>query len=235
MRVTKKIKEQLLVEAEGKCEYCGVAVNEHTAIIDHKIPLSKGGGSDIENLAIACPKCNILKADKILSGISNPMVESAAKLWIHAYLNSPKVTLFISIVGLVVIALSIYQSEVSRKEQIEQKLLRNSEFKTQIQQLNDTERSLKTLLEFVDAQRNQVTQYEQNIQNLEKEKQKLEPLVNADKETVEALFLVQEARAKENADQERWIGFGLGILASIIASFLMVLGKYFIASKRENS
>jgi len=234
MRVTKKIKEQLLADANGKCEYCGVTVDEHTAMVDHKIPLSKGGSSDIDNLAIACQKCNIMKADRILGGISGPMVESAAKLWIHAYLKSPKVTLFISIIGLVVTAFSIYQSEISRKEQIEQKLSRNSEFKTQIQQLNDTERSLKTLLEFVDAQRNQVTQYEQNIQNLEKEKQKLEPLVNANKATVEALFLAQEARAKENANQERWIGFGLGILASIIASFVMVLGRYFIASKREN-
>ena len=67
MRITKKTKEQLLDQAEGLCEYCGVKVNEHTAMIDHKIPLNKGGTSNIENLAVACVKCNVLRADKIIN------------------------------------------------------------------------------------------------------------------------------------------------------------------------
>ncbi|WP_321311503.1 HNH endonuclease signature motif containing protein [Halarcobacter sp.] len=235
MRVTKKIKEQLLKQAEGKCEYCGIELDERTAMVDHKIPLSQGGSSDIENLAISCPKCNILKADKILGSISNPVVESAAKLWIHAFLKSPKITSISSIVSVIAVVLTIYQTEIIRKEKLEAKLSENLDFKSQIKELSETEKSLKTLLTFVSSQKQKVIIYEQNIQQLENEKQKLEPLVNADKATVEALFKVQEERAKENANKERWIGFGLGILASIIASFVMVIGRYFFVSRQENS
>ncbi|MEP0072818.1 MAG: HNH endonuclease [Marinomonas sp.] len=235
MRVTKKIKDQLLKQAEGVCEYCGIEVNENTAMIDHKIPLNKGGTSDIDNLAIACSKCNMLKADKIIGSISNPAVEFAAKFWVHSFLKSPKLTSLVSIVGVVITVFALYQSEVQRKEKLENELSKNLDFKTQIQELSDTEKSLKTLLDFVSTQKSKITQYEKNIQQLETEKQSLEPLVNADKATVEALFKVQEQRAKENASQERWVGFGLGILASVIASFLMVIGKYFLASRSKNS
>jgi len=235
MRVTKKIKDQLLKQAEGVCEYCGIEVNDKTAMIDHKIPLNKGGTSNIDNLAIACSKCNMLKADKIIGSISNPAVEIAAKFWVHSFLKSPKITTLVSVLGVVITVLALYQSEVQRKEKLENELSKNLDFKTQIQELSDTEKSLKTLLDFVSTQKSTITQYEANIQKLETEKQSLEPLVNADKATVEALFKVQEQRAKENASQERWVGFGLGILASVIASFLMVIGKYFLASRSKNS
>jgi len=235
MRVTKKIKEQLLEAANGQCEYCGTEVNLQTAMIDHKIPLKDGGSSDIGNLTIACPTCNILKADKILGTISNQAVESAAKLWIHAYLKSPAITVVISIVVTLAGALLGYQADLNRKIVTESELSKNLEFKSQIQQLDETEKSLKTLLSFVSSQRDKMTQNEISIQKLETEKQKLEPLVNADRATVEALFKAQEERAQANANQERWIGFGLGILASIIASFAMVIGKYFIVARRENS
>ncbi|OCL96493.1 hypothetical protein AAX29_02032 [Aliarcobacter thereius] len=130
---------------------------------------------------------------------------------------------------------TIYQIEIIRKEELEAKLSENLDFKYQIKELSETEKSLKTLLTFIDSQKQKVIIYEQNMQQLENEKQKLEPLVNADKATVEALFKVQEERAKENANKERWIGFGLGILASIIASFVMVIGRYFFVSRQENS
>lgn len=235
MRVTKKIKDQLLEAAEYKCEYCGVEVNELTAVIDHKIPLKADGTSEIENLAVACPKCNILKADKILGSLSNPVVESAAKLWIHAYLKSPVATAIISIAVGIGGSLIAYESEQQRNAQISSELSKNSDFNAQIKQLNDTEKSLKTLLEFVSAQKDRVTQNEKNIQQLESEKQRLEPLVSADRATVDALFKAQEERARENASQERWIGFGLGILASMLASFFIVIGKFFYASWRKNS
>lgn len=235
MRPTKKIKEQLFKKAEGKCEYCGVELHENTAMINHIVPLRDGGSSDIDNLSLSCAKCNLLKADKILGSISNPIVESAAKLWIHAYIKSPVVTALLSIIVTIVTTFSVYHAEEQRKEKIESELAKNQDFKSQIAQLDETEKNLKALLEFVSTQRESATQNEQRIKQLELEKQKLEPLVNADKATVEALFKVQEERALSNASKERWIGFGLGILASIISSFVMVVGKYFLVSRRENS
>lgn len=234
MTVTKKVKQKLWKEPDLKCAYCGIEVNEYTATIDHILPVRAGGTSEIENLAIACRKCNMLKADKILSSLSNPVAESAAKLWIHAYLRSPVATGIISIAVGVAGSLLVYQGNQQRKATINAELSKNPDFSTQIQQLNDTEKSLQTLLAFVSAQKDRVTQNEKSIQQLESEIHRLAPLVSADKATVDALFKAQEERARESASQERWIGFGLGVLASMLASFIIVIGKFFYMSSKKN-
>ncbi|MGY5797362.1 HNH endonuclease [Rheinheimera faecalis] len=235
MRPTKKIKDQLLDRAEGKCEYCGDELYEATATVSHIVPIKDGGLSDIDNLSISCAKCNFLKADKIIGSISNPVVESAAKLWVHAYIKNPVITAVFSIIVGFAATFFVYHAEEQRKQRVESELAKNQDFKSQIDQLDETEKNLKALLNFVSVQRESATQNEQRIKQLEQEKQKLEPLVNADKATVEALFKVQEERALSNASKEKWIGFGLGILASIIASFVMVIGKYFLIARKESS
>jgi|GEM_PF-2361530 Mg2+ and Co2+ transporter CorA len=234
MIVTKKIKAQLLEEADWKCEYCGKALDEYTAMVDHKIPPSKGGSSERENLAIACPKCNIMKADRLLESISKP-VESAAKLWIHAFLKSPKTTVAISLFSLVFAAVAIFLAETQRQEELESELSQNPDFRAQIEELSETEETLQQLLRFVSQQKDKIEGYEKSIEDLETEKQKLEPLVNADRAKVEAFFRAQEERAQEKVFQERYIGFGLGVLASFVASFLLFIGRYFIAKRMQRS
>lgn len=46
----------------GKCVYCGSTENLH---LDHIIPFSKGGATNIENLQLLCQKCNLEKSNKI--------------------------------------------------------------------------------------------------------------------------------------------------------------------------
>lgn len=48
------------------CEYCKNNIRFGEDSIDHKIPLSKNGKNNYENLAIACRKCNYSKHDKPL-------------------------------------------------------------------------------------------------------------------------------------------------------------------------
>ena len=62
-RITKEIIEKVLEIYSGKCAYCGCECYDGHHI-DHKIPLSKGGGNEIENLALSCPNCNWSKRDK---------------------------------------------------------------------------------------------------------------------------------------------------------------------------
>lgn len=57
-----------LYETQGrKCVYCGRAFFDHDLIldysIDHKVPTSRGGKDDLENVALACSDCNTLKAN----------------------------------------------------------------------------------------------------------------------------------------------------------------------------
>jgi len=47
----------------GKCFYCGKKVG-NSYHVDHIVPLSKGGSNGPENIAIACPTCNMSKGAK---------------------------------------------------------------------------------------------------------------------------------------------------------------------------
>jgi hypothetical protein len=55
------------VRAGGRCEYCGMhqALQGATFHVEHIVPGSRGGTSDRENLAWACPSCNLHKSDRI--------------------------------------------------------------------------------------------------------------------------------------------------------------------------
>jgi 5-methylcytosine-specific restriction endonuclease McrA len=49
--------------ANPVCAYCGDTEGPFHA--DHVIPLSRGGGSDLRNLTIACASCNISKGARL--------------------------------------------------------------------------------------------------------------------------------------------------------------------------
>lgn len=48
---------------EGRCAYCRKLCNKSTRKphIDHIVPVSCGGSEDVNNLALACSQCNLLK------------------------------------------------------------------------------------------------------------------------------------------------------------------------------
>lgn len=61
-KVTAKQLKQLRIDQNNKCAYCGCELDKYH--IDHVVPISKGGTSDISNLALACPSCNLRKGAK---------------------------------------------------------------------------------------------------------------------------------------------------------------------------
>jgi len=58
---------ELYQQQEGKCFYCKKALghSRNSWHGDHIVPLSKGGSNDINNIVIACPKCNLTKSNKL--------------------------------------------------------------------------------------------------------------------------------------------------------------------------
>lgn len=70
--IPKEIREEVSRRCRYKCAYCGVSINsinEDTGervggVIDHIIAISKGGTDDIENLTLACRRCNSDKSNK---------------------------------------------------------------------------------------------------------------------------------------------------------------------------
>jgi 5-methylcytosine-specific restriction endonuclease McrA len=51
---------------EARCAYCDVSLEDTGYHVDHVIPLAKGGTNYPSNLALACPRCNMEKHDKLL-------------------------------------------------------------------------------------------------------------------------------------------------------------------------
>lgn len=48
-----------------RCRYCGGMFGLKECAYDHRIPLSRGGGVDLDNLDLICAKCNAFKAEML--------------------------------------------------------------------------------------------------------------------------------------------------------------------------
>lgn len=56
------IRLQVIARDGFVCAYCGEVTDD--IHIDHVMPLSRGGSSEMGNLVVACPTCNVSKKDK---------------------------------------------------------------------------------------------------------------------------------------------------------------------------
>lgn len=61
------IEQDVARRAAGRCEYCRMhqSLQGATFHVEHVIPRSRGGASDLDNLAWACPSCNLHKSNRV--------------------------------------------------------------------------------------------------------------------------------------------------------------------------
>jgi len=61
--ISDKLRRQVVERASGICEYCGnqQELGIGTFQIDHIYPQALGGSATLDNLALACPACNMAK------------------------------------------------------------------------------------------------------------------------------------------------------------------------------
>ncbi len=66
MGVPEELSREVRARARARCQYCLMheSLQGATFHIEHIVPQSEGGISDMENLALACPGCNLHKAGK---------------------------------------------------------------------------------------------------------------------------------------------------------------------------
>ena len=66
MAVPEELSRAVRSRAGGRCQYCLMheSLQWATFHVEHIVPRSKGGETDSQNLALACPGCNLHKADK---------------------------------------------------------------------------------------------------------------------------------------------------------------------------
>jgi hypothetical protein len=67
MSVSAAIRRQVELRAALRCEYCGMhqSLQGGSFHVEHVCPMVRGGLTDLDNLALACPGCNLHKADRM--------------------------------------------------------------------------------------------------------------------------------------------------------------------------
>ena len=67
--------------AAGRCEYCRMhqSLQGATFHVEHVIPRCRGGSSEFDNLAWACPNCNLHKSNRI--GVETPDSHGPVRLF----------------------------------------------------------------------------------------------------------------------------------------------------------
>ena len=87
-RVTAQQKRRVIDRANGCCEYCHSQLHftNHSFSIEHIIPKSQDGESDLDNLALSCQSCNNHKYTKTegvdpLSGRIVPLYHPRHHQW----------------------------------------------------------------------------------------------------------------------------------------------------------
>ena len=65
--VPARLRRRVLLRADDRCEYCLLPdiLQEYPAEIDHVVPLKLGGETILDNLALACRRCNGRKGTNI--------------------------------------------------------------------------------------------------------------------------------------------------------------------------
>jgi 5-methylcytosine-specific restriction endonuclease McrA len=64
-RIEQVSRHRVIVRDKSTCYMCGRKLGYSEIVLDHKIPLSRGGSHSEDNLAVACAPCNSRKGSKL--------------------------------------------------------------------------------------------------------------------------------------------------------------------------
>ena len=74
--------------AASRCQYCLMhqSLQGATFHVEHILPRAKGGTDELANLTLACPSCNLRKADRTIAidlatGTSVPLFHPGRDIW----------------------------------------------------------------------------------------------------------------------------------------------------------
>ncbi len=86
----------------------------------------------------------------------------------------------------------------------------------QIEKLDEMQSSLEDLQNLISTQKEKLISTEKYIELLKMEKQKLEPVVKANRELVESILTLQKERTIAQIWKDRFIGFIISLLAGLV-------------------
>ena len=94
-----------------------------------------------------------------------------------------------------------------------------SDYTAVINRISGIVTELANLNAFLEKERSRISETESTIKRLTEQKSKLEPIVLTQRETVEAILSAHADRTGKNIWKERFLGFLLGAIASLVAAF----------------
>ena len=142
-----------------------------------------------------------------------------ARGWLKLYKLFPFATLGASILTLALASTSAYFETQKRQADAELKRKENLTLTSQLDKLDKTESNLEDLLKFVEDQRARLKDSEAIVESLKSEKEQLEPIVDADRKVVDAIFDAQEQRYQSTVWWDRGVGFTFGVIGSLPVSY----------------
>lgn len=89
-----------------------------------------------------------------------------------------------------------------------------------ISNIESISKQLSELSDFLKQERQKIAESEATLYKLKTEKTELEPVVNAQRETVEAILSAHAKATGSRAGKERMLGFVTGLIASLLASIV---------------
>lgn len=152
--------------------------------------------------------------------------EILVREWRKFYRQSPLATVVCTLLALAIGGTAIFLIQRNAAAQREMKRLESQSYVTQAQLLDETRVNLRALLNFIEEERRNLKASEQALLALKYEHDQLKPLIESDRKTIDAIFAAQEARNQVAQIAERWIGFGLGVVSSLVASLIWAIFSY---------
>lgn len=152
-------------------------------------------------------------------------------LWIHSYSKNRVATVTVTFVGVLVFAIGLTFAAREDMRDRQRQAGVTVFYEAQVAELARMEASLRALTGFISERRLKLRESQAVVSSLQTEQAKLRPLVEADRRTVQAILQFQNDQARRSATQERWIGFGLGVLASVVASIIYGVASFLVARR----
>ena len=130
--------------------------------------------------------------------------------------RSEKIKMIIALsVGLMTVGVSFYEKQEEKQLKKE-----NQVYEVQMVKLMQVQDSINNLSEFIHQQKEQIKQSQHAVESLIIEQKSLKFVVEANREVVDSILKLHANRVSANVWQERFIGFGLCIASSLIASLI---------------
>jgi len=236
---------QYSYELDTECNNCGNDIHLKFEVWEYPVGIlnmtdeDATGAEIIEsdfNIYHAPPKDEFEQPVKLVKSLLffrfDAFAEAFVDFWVKSYKKSPQPTTIISSLGVIVaitgLVVSIYSSEKARMQRFE----KPQSYSEQFALLKSTEKNLNDLSAFISSKKSEIETTKTLIQDLETKKSELEPIVTANQEIVDAIFLQQRKEIEKTIWVERGISFALGILASLIATLIWhFVGRF----KKEKS